>query len=256
MLAACYRAGIQADIEYRINFWMQTIAALLRMLTSIAGVQIAFQYTDAIHGWSFPHVLVLFGVYHLVDGLIETFIAPSMRTVMTQVRDGGFDFVLLKPVNAQFLATFRQVNFWQLGSVLIGVGLVLYTITLLSLRVGIVEAGAFAITLAAGLLVIYAFWLFLVTLTFWFVRIDNIEQIIWQAYVAGKYPVDIYPRWLRITLTYIIPVAIMITVPAQALTGRLEVKWMMTYIMVSLVAFIAATCFWRFGLKHYTGASS
>ena len=49
LLTACYRAGIQADIEYRINFWLQTVAALLRMLTSIAGVAIAydaFKLTD------------------------------------------------------------------------------------------------------------------------------------------------------------------------------------------------------------------
>ena len=75
--------------------------------------------------------------------------------------------------------------------------------------------------LVTGLIVVYSFWLCLVTLTFWFVKIENIEQIVWQAFEAGRYPVEIYPVWLRGALTYVVPVAFIITVPAQALAGRL-----------------------------------
>ena len=39
----------------------------------------------------------------------------------------------------------------------------------------------------------------------------------WQALETGRFPVDIYPGWLRGGLTYIIPVVFIITVPAQAL---------------------------------------
>src|SRR5207248_10688926 len=114
------------------------------------------------------------------------------------------------------------VNVGRAANVRVGTGLAMYAAGRLALTVGPAQAGAFALTLAAGSVVVYSFWLVLVTLTFWFVRIDNIEQIVWQAYEAGRYPVEIYPSWLRTALTYVVPVLFIITVPAQALAGRLN----------------------------------
>jgi len=36
-----------------------------------------------------------------------------------------------------------------------------------------------------------------------------------------RYPVGLYPGWLRLVLTWVVPVGVMTTVPAQALTGDL-----------------------------------
>src|SRR5262249_12292348 len=161
-------------------------------LATLGGLTVVFQYTSNIRGWSMADVVVLLSVYYLMDGLIEMFIGPNMRQVMEQVRQGTLDFVLVKPVSAQFLATFRQGNIWRIANVLIGLGLSVYSVSRLSLAIGPGQAIAFAVTLMAGVAVVYSFWLFLVTLTFWVVRIDNLEQIIGQAFEAGRYPIDIY----------------------------------------------------------------
>src|SRR5207249_9297649 len=132
-------------------------------------------------------------------------------------------------------ASFRTINVWRIVNVAVGLALSLYTISRLSLSVGPSEAVSFAITLAAGTVVVYSFWLCLVTLTFWFVKVDNIEQIVWQAFEAGRYPIEIYPPWLRGALTYAVPVAFIITVPAQALTGRLDPRVDPSFIAISLI---------------------
>ncbi len=251
-----FRTSIQTDIEYRADFFTRILASLLGLLTTVGGLSVTFQYTSAIKGWSFPQVLVLVAVYYLMDGLIETFIAPNMRQIMSQVRDGTLDFVLLKPVSPQFLATFRTVNVWRLANVAVGVGLTAYTVGRLSLTVGAAQALNFAVTLCAGAVVVYSLWLCLVTITFWATRIDNIEQIVWQAFEAGRYPIEIYPAWLRGALSYLIPITFIITVPAQALTGRVGTEFVGVSLGVAFLAFYAASSFWRFGLKHYTGASA
>jgi ABC-2 type transport system permease protein len=256
LLSVFYRTSVQTDMEYRADFFSQVVAALLGLVTTVGGLSVAFQYTQTIKGWSFPHVLVLLAVYYLMDGLIEVFIAPNMREIMVQVREGTLDFVLLKPVSAQFMATFRKLNVWRFANVMVGVGLAIYTIQRLALTVGPAQAGSFALTLAAGLAVVYSVWLVLVTLTFWFVRVDNIEQIVWQAFAAGRYPVEIYPAWLRIALTYAIPVFFMITVPAEALTGRLAPGFIPVAVVVAVVSVVLSSAFWRFGLRYYTGASA
>jgi ABC-2 type transport system permease protein len=256
VLKAFYRSSVQTDIEYRADFFTRIGASLLGLLTTVGALSIAFNYTGRLAGWSFPQTLVLLAIYYLMDGLIEMFIAPNMRAVMEQVRQGTLDFVLLKPISAQFMASFRTINIWRIVNVMVGLGLSLYTIGRLSLTVGPQQAVAFAITLVSGMVVVYSFWLCLVTLTFWFVKIENIEQIVWQAFEAGRYPVEIYPVWLRGALTYVVPVAFIITVPAQALAGRLSSVFLLVAPVVAVCALVLSSAFWRFGLKHYTGASA
>lgn len=256
LLRVFYRTSIQTDMEYRADFYTRIVASLLGLLTTAGALTVAFHYTKQIKGWSFAETMVLLSIYYLMDGLIEMFIAPNMREIMTKVRDGTLDFVLLKPVSAQFMATFRTLNIWRIVNVAVGIGLSIFTITRLGLQIGLTQAGGFAITLAAGVAVVYSVWLFLVTLTFWFVKLDNIEQLVWQAFEAGRYPIDIYPIWLKTGLTYVIPVAFIITVPAQALAGRLAPITLVAALVVATAMLTLSSAFWRFGLKHYTGASA
>ena len=81
----------------------------------------------------------------------------------------------------------------------------------------------FALTLAAGAAIIYSFWLVLATTTFWFIKVENILVIFQAVYSAGKYPVAIYPHWLKLAMTFLVPVAFAVTVPSEALVGRFVV---------------------------------
>jgi len=256
LLRVFYRTSIQTDMEYRADFFTRLLASLLGLLTTAGALAIAFQYAGRIGGWTLGQAMVLLAVYYLMDGLIEMFIAPNMREIMNQVREGTLDFVLLKPVSAQFMATLRTINIWRVANVLVGLSLSVFTVQRLAISIGPREAGLFALTLAAGFAVVYSFWLVLVTLTFWFVKLDNLEQIIWQAYETGRYPIEIYPVWLKATLTYVIPVVFIITVPAGALAGRLEPGAALLSLAVAAGGLLASSWFWRFGLKHYTGASA
>ena len=47
------------------------------------------------------------------------------------------------------------------------------------------------------------------------------SELFTGVYQAGRWPVSIYPDWLRIGLTFLVPIAFAVTVPAQAFTGRL-----------------------------------
>ena len=256
VLGVFYRTSIQADMEYRADFFARVIASLLGLLTTIGSLSIAYGYTDNLRGWTFAQAMVLLAVYYLMDGLIEMFIGPNMRQISSQVREGTLDFVLLKPVSSQFMASFRMLNVWRAANALVGVGLSIYTISRLSIAMGMMQAAAFAFTILVGMTVVYSFWLVLVTLTFWFVRVDNIEQIVWQAFETARYPIEIYPRWLRGVLTYLVPVVFIVTVPASALVGRLSTPMLVTALAVGLVLLTGASAFWRLGLRSYTGASA
>ena len=93
-------------------------------------------------------------------------------------------------------------------------------------------------------------------MSFWFIRIENILVIFQTLYEAGRWPIGIYPHWLKYILTFIVPIAFAITVPAQALTGRLTTETLTLDVGVAIGMLIISRLFWKIGLRNYSGASA
>jgi ABC-2 type transport system permease protein len=104
--------------------------------------------------------------------------------------------------------------------------------------------------------IIYSFLLVLSTCVFWFVKLDNILNIFQSMYEAGRWPIGIYPPWLQATLTFLVPIGFAITVPAEALVGRLAVPTLAGAIALAIALPLLARWFWRIGVRHYSGASA
>jgi len=75
-------------------------------------------------------------------------------------------------------------------------------------------------------------------------------------YEAGRWPVTLYPAWLRFGLTFLVPVAFAVTVPAEALTGRLTASTAWLAVALAAVLLIVSRWFWKIGLRNYSGASA
>ncbi len=256
LFAAYLRASLAAESAYRVNFFFQLVESLLNLGMSLAGLAIIFSFTSSLGGWKPDEVVGLVGIYFLVGGMIGLIIQPGLEDLIEAVRTGTLDFLLTKPEDAQLLVTMQRVEFWKLIDVLLGAGILIAALVRLGERVGGPQALAFIGMLVCGGLIVYSFWLVLATLAFWFVRVENILVVFQSLYEAGRWPVSLYPGWLRYGLTFIVPVAFATTVPAEALTGRLN--WPTVLLAVGLAAalLVGSRLFWRAGLRHYSGASA
>ena len=114
----------------------------------------------------------------------------------------------------------------------------------------------FILLTVSGAIVIYSLWIVLIALTFWFTKFDNNVTILHALLDAGRYPVTVYPVWLRIIVTFVIPVAVATTIPLQALRGDLTPLRVLMFVGIGIVSFLIASRVWKGGLKQYSGASS
>jgi ABC-2 type transport system permease protein len=215
-----------------------------------------FDHTTNLNGWNSSELLVVVGVYFMIGGFINLVIQPSMQRFMEDVRQGTLDFTLVKPQDAQFLVSIRQIQIWKLVDVVIGIVIMGIGLSQLGESVGIVQAAGFGVALIAGGVIVYSFWVILATCAFWFVRIDNILVIFESMYEAGRWPVGIYPGWLQFTLTFLVPIAFAVTVPAQALTGRLTDSTLLGALALAAVMLTISRIFWGIGMRQYSGASA
>jgi ABC-2 type transport system permease protein len=251
-----FRIGVLGELAYRVNFFVQLFQSFLGLGTALAGLAVIFSHTQDLGGWRPDELVALVGVYFLVGGAINLVIQPSMERLIESVREGTLDFMLTKPEDAQLLVSVQQVEIWKLIDVTLGFGVLVVGLVRLGANVGAGQAIAFAIALLAGGAIVYSFWLILATCSFWFVRVENILVIFQSMYEAGRWPVSIYPQWLRWALTFIVPVAFATTVPAQALTGRLTWQTLLGAVALAVVLLAGSRLFWRVGIRYYSGASA
>ena len=251
-----FRLGILHELAYRANFFTQIFQALLSMGLGLGGLAVVFNQTDTLGGWYPDELIALVGIYLLVGGLINLIIQPSMQRFMEDIRQGTLDFVILKPADAQFLVSIRQIEIWKVVDILLGLGVLGYALVRLGTQLGVGQAIAFGIALLAGATIVYSFWMMLATPAFWFVKTENILVIFQSMYQAGRWPVTIYPGWLQALLTFLVPIAFAVTVPAQALTGRLTPQTLALAVAVAVGLLLAARAFWRFAIRFYSGASA
>jgi ABC-2 type transport system permease protein len=256
LLWVFFRVGVMGELAYRVNFVVRLFQSLLELGTALAGLAVVFTYTDTLGGWRPDEIVALVGVYFLVGGIIGLVIQPSMEAFIESIREGTLDFELTKPVDAQLLVSIQDVEIWELIDILLGFGLLTVALVRLGEQVGIVQAATFAVMLLAGAAIVYAFWLMLATLSFWFVRVENILVIFQSMYEASRWPISLYPGWLRFGLTFLVPVAFATTVPAEALTGRLDPGTLAGALALAAALLAVSRLFWRAGLRRYSGASA
>jgi ABC-2 type transport system permease protein len=256
LLALSLRLGALDALQYRADFFVQLFQSLIGLGTALAGVAVVFSQTDQLAGWRQDELVALIGVFLLVGGLVGLVIRPSMERLMEGVRLGTLDFTLTKPADAQLLVSVRQVDVWKLMDVILGAVVIVVAVARLQEQIGPARAAAFALMLVAGVAIIYSFLLTLSTLSFWLVRLENILVIFASMYEAGRWPVGIYPPWLRLTLTFIVPIAFAITIPVESLVGRLEWTSLVGTLALATAFLVASRWFWKLGLRHYTGASA
>ena len=251
-------ASAQNELAYRANFLVSLLHSLLNLGTGVLAVVVLFEQIETIRGWDLPATLALLGVYLTVSALRGLFIGPSLDALAGmdgEVWSGRFDFTLLRPVNVQFLASFRYWRPLALVDLTLGLGVLGIATLQLGHGLTLARVAAFLLALGAGVMILYAILLAFTALVLWspgflFTWVfDGVFQL-------ARYPVGLYPGWLRLVLTWVIPVGIMTTIPAQALAGDLPGGMLAGSVGLAAALFVGASALFRVGLRRYASASS
>jgi ABC-2 type transport system permease protein len=256
LAAVFFRVGILNELQYRVNFFLQLLQSLIALATGLVGLSLVFTHTQELAGWSRPELLAVMGVHILMGGVIQALIQPNMEQLMADVREGTLDYALTKPADSQALVSVRQIRLWQFVDVFIGLVVLGVAIAQLRGHLGLWHALGFIAALICGGIMVYTFWLMLTSTAFWVVRVDDMVNLFQGLYAAGRWPLGVYPGWLRSGLTFLVPVAFAVTVPAEALTGRLTLATLLGAAGLALALLILSRFVWRRGLRRYSGASA
>jgi viologen exporter family transport system permease protein len=250
------RTQLMTELQYRANVVMHVYQSVLAIGLALVTLSLVFGQVTELNGWHRADLLILLGEFTLVGGLLRVVVRPNLGQLAADVRQGTLDHALLKPVDTLLLVSTRRLEIWQGVDVLTGLGVVVWGITEVRGDIGVAEALLFAGTFLCGLIIVYCFLFSLITTAFWLVSVNELVEMFESVYQAGRWPLSIYPEWMRFGLTFMVPISFALTVPVEALTARASAGLLVVEFVMAIVFVVFTRWFFRFALRHYTGASA
>jgi ABC-2 type transport system permease protein len=256
LLNTFLKVNIQMSLAYRADTIVNILLNIMWLGWELLGLSIIFGHTASLGGWGYGELITLLGVFRLVNTFMIALIWPNTEKFNQSIRDGSMDYTILQPVNSMFLVTFTRMSVWRVWDLVLAVVLIVVGINISGDIATPLSILTFLLLTLSGTLILYSLWIVLIALTFWFTKFDNNVTILQALLDSGRYPVTVYPVWLRIIVTFIIPIALATTIPLQALRGDLTLLRVLMFLGISAVSFLVASRVWKAGLKRYSGASS
>jgi ABC-2 type transport system permease protein len=256
LLSAFFKVNVQMTLAYRADTVVNILLNMMWLGWELLGLSIIFNNTNSLGGWGLGELIALLGVFRLVNMLMAALIWPNTEKFNNSVRDGSLDYTFLQPANSMFLVTFSRMTIWRVWDLALGVILIAVGIRLSGGGAAPMNLFSFFFLAMSGTVIIYSLWIVLIAATFWFVKFDNNVTILQALLDTGRYPATVYPTWLRLIVTFLVPVAVATTVPLQALRGDLSPGQVLLFLGVGAASFLVASRIWKAGVKKYSGASS
>ena len=256
VIGTLIKINIQMSVAYRADTIINILLNLMWLGWELLSLSIIFSNTPKLGGWGPGELISLLGVFRLVNTMMAGLLWPNTEKFNASVRDGSLDYTLLQPVNSQFLVSFARITIWRAWDLVLAFVLIIVGIRMNSDVTTFVSTLQFLALTISGAVVIYSLWIVLIAFTFWFTKFDNNVTILQALLDSGRYPATIYPAWLRLIVTFIIPIAVATTVPLQALRGDLTGLEVLMFLGVGIASFAVSALIWKLGVRRYSGASS
>lgn len=251
-----YLAGrsMMAQLAYRGDFLMGIARNLGYIALAVIFYKVLFLHTQSIAGWSQAAILVLFGTFRIVKGVLYFFVEDNIDAIPTFVRSGEMDYVLLKPISARFLLSCSRVNLGAASNALIGAGVVLYALRSAPPVAPAAVWLAYVGVIACAVVTFYNMLFALLTISFWAVKIEGLQYLFDELLNLAGLPISVYKGALGAVFSWVIPLGIAATVPAGLLVGRHAALFYVYAPACAVVTGLLSQWVWRRAVGSYTSA--
>jgi ABC-2 type transport system permease protein len=260
MLGGLARYSLNREMAFRGNFLVKVAVEVLWLGLLLAFYRTVFGKTQFVAGWPESQYMFFVGCFFAMNGLIEMLFLDNCNEFAELVRTGDLDFLLLKPIDEQFLITCRKMDWGTAPNVLMGLAVMLAALWNMHWAFNAVRVAVFLVTFVCGTAIAYSFMLALTSLSVWMVRNQSLMEMWWLFTSLARYPKEIFVgTWAQpmgLFFTFIMPILLVVNVPAGAMVRVLDPA-MVGFTLVATVALVwASRWFFKFALQSYRSASS
>ncbi len=252
------------DMTFRANFIIDTVSSMSWMIMNLGFYTLVFQFTPNIADWGKYEFFVFIATTMFVNSLVQAFFMPNAEELSEQVRTGGLDFALLKPIDTQFLVSLRRISWSSLGNFFVALLLLFYAVPRIEgLELTLWQVLLYPVYVLMGVLILYSVMIALAATSIWLGRNQSLYDFWFYITNFSRYPMEIYEGpWgtpLRQLFTFVIPILVVINVPARLMAKPLvwEHSWLAAFGVIATVgSLLGSRWIFKRALWSYRSASS
>jgi len=263
------RNSLIRDMTFRGNFLIETISSMSWVFMNLGFYILIFHYTPTIGagtGWGKYQFFLFLATTLLVNSLVHAFFMENAYELSELIRTGTLDFALLKPIDTQFVVSFQRVEWSSLANFVVGLLLMAYSLLRVDYVPGPVQVLLYPFYVLCGVAIFYSLMISLAVSAVWLGRNQTLYNFWFYITNFSRYPMEIYRGTfgdpLRWFFTFIIPVLVVVNVPARLLVRPLNPAsredWLLPVFAVFATLASLAVSRWVFkrALVSYRSASS
>lgn len=242
-------------MEYRVNFLIGAASTISFQAASLLTLWVVMSQIPDLNGWTLDQILLIYGLMTLAKSINHMF-ADNLWTIGGYIRSGGFERFLVRPVNPLFHLLADRFCHDGIGNFLVGATLVIHSWIVLDIPVTLLNIVYIIVMIISGGAIFIAINLATCVSAFWVIDSVPVTRAVFENHLFAQYPLTIYPRFIGLLLTWVVPYALASFYPASYLLGmNVGILAWMSPIVAAVMLFLSYQ-FWLFGLRHYSGTGS
>ena len=257
------RNALVREAMFRGNFVITVVTRAFWFAAQLTLFEIIYRNVDRITDWSREEYFAFMATAMLINAVVESFFMPNCANFSELIRTGNLDFVLLKPIDTQFLVSFEKMDLAMLNQVLLAGALLAYSLHSLGVPLQFLPVLMYLLCIGIGVAFLYSLMLSLASTSVWFGRNQGLYDFWFYITVFARYPRSIYSgsatgEVLRFAFSYVIPILLVVTVPARVLLQKALEPSALTLVAVLAAVFglVLSRRIFTWSLTSYRSASS
>ncbi|RRD64009.1 ABC transporter permease [Fretibacterium sp. OH1220_COT-178] len=256
VMKAYLKGSLMNLMEYKFNFVTGGTFELVWTAMYVIFINVVFAHTKEINGWNKVQMLMLTFQGGLMDSTFTFLIVPGLRRLPDMVNTGALDFVLLKPINKRFNISCSEFDIPQIKNIALNAGGIAWCLSRLEISPTPAGAATYLLLSLNGFLSIYSIMFLLMSLSFWFVRMDIVMGIGSELITVGNKPMTIYPQAVQKILIFVIPLLVCFNFPILFVIRGLSPYCVLYSFLSTFIVFRLSGFVFDRGLRRYVGAGS
>ncbi|UTD08091.1 ABC-2 family transporter protein [Treponema denticola] len=256
ILKAYFKGSLMNLMEYKFNFISGGTFELVWLFMYLIFIDTIFIHTETVNGWDKYRMLMLTFQGGLMDSVFTFLIVPGLKRLPEMINTGTLDFILLKPLNQRFTISFNEFDIPQIKNIIINITGLTYCFIKLNIRMTPLKLLLYILLSMNGFFLIYSIMFILMSLAFWFMRMDIVMGIGSELITIGNKPMQIYPQLLQKILIFVIPLFVCFNFPILFAVKDLSVSYILYSFATSFIFFLLSNFIFRKGVRRYVGSGS
>jgi ABC-2 type transport system permease protein len=261
-VAGCFtRMAIQRQLEYPLFLFSWLLMIPIQYFSGIWMLKIIVDRFQPLNGWDFPELTFIYGLGLLSHGIMVVLFINTWF-IDNMVINGGFDRLLLRPMNVFFQLIASYFNFIGFIDLIPGTIIFIYGCQLVHFDWTIINIFKLALVIIGGVLIRAALFISLGSMAFWTKRNAALRGFALSILErTTMYPLNIYPYLIQVLFTFIIPIGFISFYPSVEFLNKnsgfqLPLGLAIWTPLVGLTSFFLSQLIFRLGLTKYESAGS